>query len=354
VQGPGARYLKELRDVVSVRVVLLVGGCLALQMAFVLSFIGAFHSPSPHGIRLALVAPPQVSAELSDRLGGLPGQPLTVSVAADEEAARGRIMDRSADAALVGDARGDADVLLVASAAGPALSQAAQQVTERFEAAAHRRLSMVDIMPPAAKDARALSSFYLVVGWMVGGYVAAAALSVTFGARPANHRRTVIRLSALTVYAVLSGLGGAVIAGPVFGALSGHFAALWAIGSLVVLAAATTTVALQILFGTPGIGLAILLFVVLGNPSAGGPYAGQLLPPFWRAIGPALPTGAGTTAVRNTVYFDAHAVSGPLWVLLAYGLDGIMVSILASAWRRRRSSPAAGAQAARRRPVAVR
>ena len=55
--------------------------------------------------------------------------------------------------------------------------------------------------------------------------------------------------------------------------------------------------------GLVGIGLAILVFVVLGNPSAGGAYPAQLLPPFWSAIGPWLPPGAATGAIRGIVYF---------------------------------------------------
>jgi hypothetical protein len=171
-----------------------------------------------------------------------------------------------------------------------------------------------------------------VVGWVVGGYLTASILGVAGGSRPANIHRTVIRLGALALYAVVSGLAGALIAGPLFGALSGHFLALAAIGALVVAAAAAATVALQILFGIVGIGLAILLFVVLGNPSAGGPYPAPLLPAFWRVIGPLLPPGAGVTAVRNTVYFSGHAIGGALLVLACYAAAGALVSVAASAW----------------------
>ncbi|MFD0534778.1 hypothetical protein ACFQY7_14470 [Actinomadura luteofluorescens] len=132
-------------------------------------------------------------------------------------------------------------------------------------------MTVVDIRPPGPKDGRGLSSFYLVIGWVVGGYLAAAILAVAGGARPANARRTVIRLGALALYAVVSGLGGALVAGPVLGALPGHFFPVWGIGALVVFAAAAATAALQTLFGLVGIGLAILLFVVLGNPSAQAP-----------------------------------------------------------------------------------
>ncbi|MDH6622632.1 hypothetical protein M2271_000419 [Streptomyces sp. LBL] len=83
-----------------------------------------------------------------------------------------------------------------------------------------------------------------------------------------------------------------------------------------------------------GIGVTILLFVVLGNPSAGGAYPASLLPPFWRAIGQALPPGAGTTTVRNTVYFSGNATTGPLLVLTAYAVVGVVISLIGAGIRR--------------------
>ena len=132
-------------------------------------------------------------------------------------------------------------------------------------------------------------------------------LGVSAGARPATTRRAIFRLGALVPYAVLSGLGGAIIVDPVLGALTGHFAALWAVGALLVFAAGAVTMAFQVLFGVLGIGLTVLVFVILGNPTAGGAYQAQLLPPFWRALGErACPTvrapkpsgGSCTSAVR--------------------------------------------------------
>ncbi|MFD8814652.1 hypothetical protein ACFV23_24955 [Streptomyces sp. NPDC059627] len=197
-------------------------------------------------------------------------------------------------------------------------------------------MTITDIRPPAASDGRGMSSFYLVIGWIVGGYMAATILGMAGGARPANLHRTTIRLGSLALYAIASGLGGALIAGPLLGALHGHFAALWALGALVVFAAAATTVAFQVLWGVIGIGVIIILFVVMGNPSAGGAYPATLLPPFWRTVGQWLPPGAGTTAVRNTVYFSAHAVARPLWVLAGYAVLGTAAAVTASALRLRR------------------
>jgi hypothetical protein len=329
--APDRGFAGELRDAVTLRSFTLVAGVLVLQLAFILSYIGAFHSPTPHRIPVAVVAPGAAAGQVAAQLDALKGAPLKARTAPSERRARQLILERTVDAAIVVDPRGGTDTLLVASASGPAVSSTAQQIAAGIEQSRHRQVRTVDIRPPAAGDGRGLSSFYLVIGWIVGGYLAAAILGVAGGARPANLRRTIIRLGALVPYAIVSGLGGAIIAGPVLGALTGHFWALWGIGALVVMAAAATTVAFQILLGMLGVGLAILVFVVLGNPSAGGAYPMTLLPAFWRAIGDWLPTGAGTTAVRNTVYFSGHATAQALGVLAGYAVIGSAVAVAASA-----------------------
>ena len=98
----------------------------------------------------------------------------------------------------------------------------------------------------------------------------ASLLGVSAGARPATPRRAYFRLVAVVPYAIISGFGGAFIVDQVLGALTGHFMALWGLGALLVAAAAAVTMAFQVMFGVVGIGIAVLVFVILGNPSAGG------------------------------------------------------------------------------------
>lgn len=95
------------------------------------------------------------------------------------------------------------------------------------------------------------------------------------------------------------------------------------------------TLAFQAVLGVLGIGAAILIVVILGNPSSGGALPAPLLPPFWSAIGPALPPGAGTWAARSIVYFRGNDVTGPLLVLSAWAVAGTVVTVLMSALRRR-------------------
>lgn len=325
-----------LREAVTLRTALLIFGVLALQLAFILSYVGAFHDPEPRDIPIAVVAPGEAGEQLAAELAALPGNPLDTSHQADDEAdARSQIERRKIDGALIVDTQGTDDTLLVASGGGASLSQALTEVLNGVSEQQQRTLTVTDVAPASGGDNRGLSSFYLVVGWCVGGYLCAAALAISRGARPANTPLAVLRLSVLVLYSLVAGVGGAVIAGPVLDALPGSVIQLALVGALVVFATGSATLALQGLFGVVGIGLAILLVVVLGNPSSGGAYAGPLLPPFWDHIGPGLIPGAGTFATRSVAYFDSNAMAGPLLVLAAWAAAGSAVTLAATRLRGR-------------------
>jgi hypothetical protein len=76
-QSPG--FFTELFDAVTARTVLLVIGVLLIQLGFVLSYVGAFHRPTPHQIPVAVVAPAQISGHVVTELSGLPGRPLSAT-----------------------------------------------------------------------------------------------------------------------------------------------------------------------------------------------------------------------------------------------------------------------------------
>ncbi|MYT29745.1 MULTISPECIES: hypothetical protein [unclassified Streptomyces] len=340
--GRPLTFVEEVRSAVTTRAALLVIGVLGLMVAFITSYAGAFHHPKPDRVPLAVVAPAQVRGELVHKLDRLPGAPLDPSPAASEQDARRRIGDRTRDAALLVDPRGTTDRLLVAGGGGASLAQAVEAVVTAAEKQQGRTVRTEDVVPADPGDGRSLSSFYLVVGWCVGGYLCAAILAISAGARPANRPRAVIRLAALALYAIAAGLAGAIVVGPVLGALPGSLFGLWGLGALTVFAVGATTLAFQGLLGIIGIGLAILVIVVFGNPSAGGAYPYPLLPPFWRAIGPALPPGAGTWAARSIAYFRGRALTGPLLVLSAWAVGGALVTVVLATLHRTADDRAGG------------
>lgn len=330
---------RDWRDAVTVRSALLCVGVFLLMLAFALSYIGALHNPKPHHIDVAVAAPSQTAGPLLKQLNGLPGEPVKARTVRDRATARRQVTTRDADGALLvtpaanggGTAR-----LIVASAAGPSMSQALEQVMRKVAPRAGLRLSVLDVRPLSTNDFEELSSFYLVVAWSVGGYLVASMLGISAGTRPANLRRAFIRLLAMAVYSVIAGFGGAIIVGPVLHALPASVGQLWWIGALLVFAAAAFTMAMQVVAGVVGIGIAIAVFVVLGNPSSGGVFPWPMLPTFWRAIGPWIGTGAATQTVRNVSYFGSHDITTHLLVICGYLVFGVLVALLVPALKARR------------------
>lgn len=284
-------------------------------------------------------APEKLTTQAVDRLNSIAHHPLHARAATTESEARRLMARRDVSGALIVSASG-ADRMLVTSAGGGAVSQALETIAGRVESSQHRTVTVQDIIPAAAGDARGLSGFYVVVGWAVGGYLVSSILGIAGGARPANRSRAIIRLLALASYAIVSGLGGALIAHAWYSALPHHFFRLWGLGTLLVFAVGAFTMACQVLLGILGIGVAILLFVVLGNPSAGGAYPSSLLPTFWAKIGPYLPPGAGTDAVRSIVYFSDAKIARDLLVLAVYAVVGVVVTYLFAGWRSDQPDPA--------------
>ncbi|MEU4656577.1 DUF3533 domain-containing protein [Streptomyces sp. NPDC023723] len=331
-----ASFLDEVRDAVTPRATLLVLGVIALQLLFIASYVGALHDPKARDVPFAVVAPGAAAGQTVARLERLPGTPLDPRAVADETTARRKIMDRELDGALVVSARGTRDTLLVASGGGTALATTLERLVTELEGTERRTVRTVDVAPASGHDFDGLSSFYLVVGWCVGGYLCASILAISTGARPANPRRAAIRLIVMALVAIVGGLGGALIIGPVLGALPGSVVDLWGLGALITFAVGAATLALQGVFGIVGIGLAILLVVIAGNPSAGGAFPLPMLPPFWKAIGPALPPGAGTWAARSVAYFRSNDLTFSLLVLWAWAVAGTVITLLASVLRRRR------------------
>ena len=111
------------------------------------------------------------------------------------------------------------DTVLTASGAGGAVADAVAQVLTAADAHQHRRVTTVDLVPAGVRG-HPRAVLVLPRGRLGGRWVPGRVDPRDHrGGRPANPRRSVIRLGALAVYAVASGLGGALIAGPVLGAL---------------------------------------------------------------------------------------------------------------------------------------
>ena len=311
---------------------LLLGLVVALlvQAVFVFSYVGALHSPTPHRVALGVVGSPAMPAAVG-RSFSLKTVPYP-----SQAAALHAIDERKVVGALVVSPAGAK--LFVVPAAGPSAAAALGAAFGAAAVAFHQKIEIVQVHPLPKGDAAGIVSFLLTMALVVGGYLSAT-MAMAFGGLSTPRGRA----AALSVVAVLGALVTATIAGPVLGAIpTSKFLVLWALFILVMAAVALATAALQTLLGPPGTLVVVVVFVIFGAPAAGGSVPAAFLPGFWRTIGPYLPAGAGTTAVRNTLYFGGNAITHALVVLTAYLLVGAAVMVTA---RKRGSASASDAEA---------
>ena len=183
-----------------------------------------------------------------------------------------------------------------------------------------------------------------MIGWIIGGYLGMTLLSRVRGAAGASVRGTAVTLGMAALYAVASAALGVVLVDPLMGVLTGHPWTLLAAGSLIVFAATIVTAALTSLVGLPGIVIAIVMFVLLGNPTSGGSVPVQMLSGGYRFLAGVLPTNAGMGLVRGFAYFDGNQIARPLLVLSIYAGVSLVVC-LGLALRRARAAASATATA---------
>jgi hypothetical protein len=229
---------------------------------------------------------------------------------------------------------------VVAGASGLTLVAAISEAVSAQAARAGVPVAIQDVRPLPPGDPRGLGSYLLVLGWIIGGYLGMTLLGRVRGAAGASVRGTAVTLGMAALYSVASAALGVVLVDPLMGVLTGHPWALFAAGSLIVFATTVVTAALTSLVGLPGVVIAIVMFVVLGNPTSGGPVPVQMLSGGYRFLAGVLPTNGAMGLVRGIAYFDGNQIARPLVVLSSYA--GVaLVTCLGLAVRRARSAAAA-------------
>jgi hypothetical protein len=293
---------------------------LVLMLAFALSYVGAFHDPTPHNVALAVVGPPSLVTQL-DRLSG---DPLDSRASPSRPDALSQIDDRK----VYGAYEAVTNRLYVASAANRATAVALERTFDRLAAVQRRpAVRVTDVKPLPPKDPNGTAAFYAVIAWVFGGYIAATLIGLIGAPRSSSHRRAAARIGALAGFALVAGILSVILLRAFFGVFAGHVIALCAIAALTIFASAVATAGIQAAAGPAGTGLVILLFVILGNAASGGPFARPLLPGLWRTIGGVLPPGASVDLARASLFFDGARIAGPILVLVGWAAFGTALLI---------------------------
>jgi hypothetical protein len=277
------------------------------QVLFASVFLGVLHRPALHHAPVAVVG----SSALASAVGRGSDGGVRLVHEPTVQAAQAAMRAGQAYAAIVPGQRGD--TLLLRTAASPGTANVLAKELAAVAVATRTPLQLRDLAPLPPTDPSGVSAYFLVAGWVLGGYAGATVLGMTTGGvRSRRVRQAATRLGALAGYAVVSGAAGALIFGPALGVMSGFSVGLAGIGALVVFASAAATSGLQCALGMPGTLIAVIGMVVFGNSTAGQSIATPLLASPWNVIGVLLPPSAGLSSARSVVYLGGVNLTGPL------------------------------------------
>jgi hypothetical protein len=233
----------------------------------------------------------------------------------DADAARNAIRHRDVYGAFA--AAPHSVTVFEASAASPAV---AGLLTATAHAVSNpdRSVAVADVVPVAAGDPHGSVLSATMLPLTICGILIASGIGVVIQFRPAWRQ-----ILALLNVSVVAGAGVYLIAQTWLGVLPHRPAATWLALAWLILAISSTTAGLVALIGPPGLGLAAVLMVFVGNPLSGVTSAPELLPSGVGQLGQRLPPGAAASLLRSTAYFDCAGARAHLAVLIGWTLVGM-------------------------------
>jgi hypothetical protein len=308
---------------------LLVPVLLGTGMA--LAYLGAFHQPEPHAVRIDVVGQgPEVAVlaqTVQDQLGDRAAV-RTVPTVAD---ARAALTDREIAGAYVPDPAHPS--LLLAGAASDTTAVTVERMLGPVALAQGLPLDVQDIAPVAGTDSTGQGIFFYLVALSVGSYSAAIAIGAAGGRLP-------MRVRALLAI----GAGGLVslictlIAGPLYGALPSSAGAIGLLAWVYTSAIVLIGVGLHTVLGRFTTLALVALFVMLNFTSSGGIFAPDLQPGFFAALH-SFWIGSGLVeAGRDLMYFPGLGIGRDVVLLVLWLAVGFALTAIGAAVERRRAA----------------
>jgi hypothetical protein len=283
------------------------------MVAMMITFmLGAMHAPAPHDMPVAVVGTAEQADETVAGLDEQLGDMLDLRTVSDPDEARELVMDREIVAAFELPTGDNPTFTLVANEAGNmAAYQVVSQVFGQVAAAQEMPLDIVDVQSLPENDSNGVVVMYVAMGWIMAGF-----MLIIVGANAAPHTRPLKKILPLTVlYAPFMSLVVALIAGPVTGAVEGHFAALWGAGSIAIACIAMFAMIFERLIGMFAIIPVIGTLMFAGVPASNAALSEYMAPSFFGVLHDILPMPAAAEAIRSILYFDGDVVGHHLQVL---------------------------------------
>ncbi|MGW0118912.1 hypothetical protein [Streptomyces sp. NPDC003327] len=301
-----------------------------------LAYLGAFHAPAPHDLRVDVVGSGPATQVLAQTLHDKGAGALDVRTVPDRATAVAALREQDSFGAYV---PGEHPELLVASASSDTSAMAVERVFTKVAAGQDAPLRVTDVAPVAPGDPTGQGVFFLLVALSIGAYASVAVIGGAGAVLPMRVRVLLAAGMSLVVSVI-----GTLFAGPVFHLVDQGLGGVWAMSWMYAAGILLVGVGLHTFlrrWTTLGV---MVLFVMLNFTSSGGIYRPELQPGFFAALH-SFWNGAGfVEGVRSHVYFDGHALGGHVLTLALWLLAGaalVTVAGLTESGRKRAALPAA-------------
>jgi hypothetical protein len=319
-------------------------------LGFALSYMSAFHAPTPHGVQVAVAGPAAQTAPVRDGLERTAGPAFAVQAVSTPAAAARAVSDHDLYGAYVPAAQpGGTATVIVAGASGTGVTNAVESLFRAVAAQQRAQLAVRDVRPLPAGNTSGLSLYFYLFACTLGGVLTVAATGMAAPALRPRYRWPVLLATAIatpTVAYLLAGQG--------LGAISGSAGAVFALLGVSVLYVLIITLivrALQLSLGAIGaLFTAMTMFIMLNFPSAGVSVQAPMLPTFWHVQNRFWIGASASDAFRSILYFGGQGAGTDVLKLLGWLAVGAvllaLVAFLPPAGKRGLAPQGAGCQQA--------
>ncbi|RZU46393.1 hypothetical protein EV284_1068 [Streptomyces sp. BK022] len=312
-----------------VRLVALMIGPVLVCLGLGLSYLGAFHNPQPHDMKVAVVGSSPKTKVLAQTIKDKAGNGLDVTTVPTRQQAREHLLDRDLVGAYVPTPKHPE--LLVARAGSSSNANAAQSIFRMVTDKQGVPLKVTDVAPPAPQDPNGGGLFFLLITLSVASYccvLVLAPLEKVLGMRA----RAIMGLGACLA---VSGVG-ILLAGPVFDVVDHSYGSVWAMSLLYCVGVFAVGLGLQTFLKQLTPLVLMGLFVMLNLTSAGGLMSPEMQNDFFGALHSFWNGAAFVEGAHSILYFDHHDLGSHLLSLWLWLAAGVLLTLLAARTETRR------------------
>lgn len=307
---------------------------------FALCYISAFHAPTPHDVRLALVGPTQQTSTVADQIARQSPGAFEISATTDLATA---LDDLGAQRVAGVIEVGPTVTAHIASGGGITVSQAVEHVAQPLADALGSTLAVEDVAPLGTGDTTGMGLFYFLVVCTIGGYLSVMVLSQAAARMPLRRQLGIVAVMSVVLTVVAFAVSTIFVGG--YGATTAGLAALLLIGIAYTFAVGLVAILLNKLAGQAAIFLIMTFAIFVNFPSAGGAMPASFLPGFWQALHSFWIGSGAMQSMRSVIYFGGAGLGGGVAIL--GGWIAAAAALLVALHGRGTSRPASDAVAPR-------